>query len=257
VPFTGSHPAAVLPFFRSGLVPAALVIGSMVPDLPYYLPVSFARSLTHSLTGVIGIDLAMGLACFAVWVWLMEPAAVAVAGEPLRSRLPRDTPAPAGDYLGRRSALLVVGSVLLGAATHVVWDAFTHAGAWGPEHISWLAEIHGPMPGYRWLQYASGLLGAAVLIAAFARWWRRTPPSTQPGRAPAASPRATRLVRTAIVAAIGFGGMFGAWWGLDRFDGDLGAAGFAAATLGGACGAAVALCFAVGWKLARRDQTDL
>ncbi|MDQ7908342.1 DUF4184 family protein [Phytohabitans sp. ZYX-F-186] len=38
MPFTGSHPAAVLPLVRWGLPPAALVIGSMVPDLPYYLP---------------------------------------------------------------------------------------------------------------------------------------------------------------------------------------------------------------------------
>jgi len=36
VPFTGSHPAAVLPLLRTPLPSAALVIGSLVPDLPYY-----------------------------------------------------------------------------------------------------------------------------------------------------------------------------------------------------------------------------
>lgn len=38
MPFTGSHPAAVLPLLRWGLIPSALVIGSMSPDLGYFLP---------------------------------------------------------------------------------------------------------------------------------------------------------------------------------------------------------------------------
>ena len=38
MPFTGSHAAAVLPFARSRLPASALVIGSVAPDLPYYLP---------------------------------------------------------------------------------------------------------------------------------------------------------------------------------------------------------------------------
>ncbi|WP_328421551.1 DUF4184 family protein [Micromonospora sp. NBC_00389] len=39
MPFTGGHVAAVLPLARSAWrAPSALVLGSMVPDLPYYLP---------------------------------------------------------------------------------------------------------------------------------------------------------------------------------------------------------------------------
>ena len=38
MPVTGSHPAAVLPLMRLGFVPSALVIGSMVPDLPHDFP---------------------------------------------------------------------------------------------------------------------------------------------------------------------------------------------------------------------------
>ena len=51
MPFTGSHPAAVLPLMRWGLMPSALVIGSMVPDLPYFLPVPDLGN-THSLIGL-------------------------------------------------------------------------------------------------------------------------------------------------------------------------------------------------------------
>jgi len=37
MPFTLAHPAAVLPLFRGPLVPAALVVGAVAPDLPYFL----------------------------------------------------------------------------------------------------------------------------------------------------------------------------------------------------------------------------
>src|SRR5215467_12574272 len=40
VPFTFSHPAAVLPLARRGLVFSALVVGSMAPDFPYFVQMS-------------------------------------------------------------------------------------------------------------------------------------------------------------------------------------------------------------------------
>ena len=38
MPFTGSHPAAVLPLLRTPLPASALVAGSVAPDIPFYLP---------------------------------------------------------------------------------------------------------------------------------------------------------------------------------------------------------------------------
>ncbi len=55
MPFTVSHVAAVLPLAvgRSGrtLVPTALVIGSIVPDLPYFVPPYRGSDWTHPRTG--------------------------------------------------------------------------------------------------------------------------------------------------------------------------------------------------------------
>src|SRR5690349_16766547 len=91
-PLPESHPAAVLPLFRSGLLPSALVIGSMVPDLPYYLPIPVSSELTHSAAGVVGVDLLLGLLSFVIWHLLVEPLAVAVAPASLRRRLPALAP---------------------------------------------------------------------------------------------------------------------------------------------------------------------
>ena len=51
--------AAALPFVRTPLLPAGVAIGSMAPDVPYFIPLGVPRHLTHTPTGVVTIDLAI------------------------------------------------------------------------------------------------------------------------------------------------------------------------------------------------------
>src|SRR4051794_229088 len=99
MPFTGSHPAAVLPLIGLGLPPAALVIGSMVPDLPYFLPLGHGFQ-THTLVAVFTVDPLIGVICLALWSALIGPLAAAVAPVSVRRRLP----APAPRRRGPRAA---------------------------------------------------------------------------------------------------------------------------------------------------------
>ncbi|GHE13886.1 DUF4184 family protein [Klenkia taihuensis] len=180
MPFTLSHPAAVLPFLRSGLPASALVAGSVVPDLPYYLPVDLGVR-THTALAVVTTDLVGGLLLWAVWHGFFAAPLVATAPGPLRARLP--VPGrPRVD--GARGALLLAGAVLLGAATHVLWDEFTHPGRWGPEHIPALSAQVAGEPLYGWLQDLSGLVGGLAIGIWVLLWWRRTPPRPVPGGVP-------------------------------------------------------------------------
>lgn len=183
VPFTGSHPAAVLPLLRwtggrVALVPAALVIGSMAPDLPYYMPSPFGSGTTHGLlTGVLGADLVLGLAVFAGWQALLAPAAVLLAPDAVRRRLPADAGAGLGRSVRRPRALaMTLVSLAVGAGTHVVWDAFTHDGLWGAAHVPWLAATHGRYTGAQWAQVACSAFGLVAIAVSLLRRWRRTPP---------------------------------------------------------------------------------
>jgi len=265
VPFTGSHPAAVLPLIRLGLVPSALVIGSMAADLPYYLPLGLDSASTHSMTGIFGVDLLMGLAGFAVWQWLVAPLAVAIAPSALRARLPTPHPAPAlrPDRPGRcadpgrladpgrdlRRLLLLVVSLWAGAATHVLWDEFTHVDRFGYRHLSWLADLHGPLAGYRWAQYGSGVLGAAVIVLAIRSWWRSAP-VTDPTPEPGMAPRASLVVLVAVVlATLGGAGTAFAWAVLR--DQGVRRALFLIATWGGGAGLVAVLVCAVLFRTAR------
>ncbi|MGY1602879.1 DUF4184 family protein [Geodermatophilus sp. SYSU D00815] len=174
MPFTGSHPAAVLPFLRTPLPASGLVIGSTAPDLPFYLPLPQWYA-THSAPALVTSDLLIGLLAWAVWHGVLAAPALAAAPAPLRGRLSRLGVGLRGRLASGRQALLLVAALVLGGATHLLWDEFTHAGRWGPEQLPALAAAWGPLPGYRWLQYAGSVAGLAVLAAWLVRWWRRTP----------------------------------------------------------------------------------
>lgn len=172
MPFTVSHVAAVLPGVgRSGRLPAAaLVIGSMTPDYPWFLTRGRTAGLSHSLLGIVTVDLAVGLLAFVLWRrWAQAPVRDLVP-RLLGERLPQ----PPG--LAVRAVPWAGLAVVLGALTHLVWDSFTHAGRWGVEVVPWLHTEHLGLPGYKWAQYVSGVVGMAVLLVWGLRRLRATAP---------------------------------------------------------------------------------
>ncbi|MBQ0894810.1 DUF4184 family protein [Micromonospora sp. U56] len=203
MPFTGSHVAAVLPLTRSAwLVPSALVIGSMVPDLPYYLPLPAEATLTHSLGGVFGVDLVLGLVALALWHGLLARFLIAISPARLRDRLP---PPASRRHRPAVRVPMLVASLVVGAATHVLWDSFTHDGMWGTAHIVWLAESHLGMPGYRWAQRVSDVVGATAVVVWLVRWWRTRSPATAASRWPSAERVLVVVAWTAIGLAAACG----------------------------------------------------
>ena len=112
MPFTVSHVAAVLPVVgRSTRLPAAaLVIGSMAPDYPWFLTRGRTSWLSHTPLGVVTVDLAVGLLAFMMWRrW---------AQAPVRDLVPRTL----GEHLGLPGYTLAQYlSGLLGLLALVVW----------------------------------------------------------------------------------------------------------------------------------------
>lgn len=140
MPFTVSHALAVLPLAagRPGrrLVPAALVIGSMVPDLPYFVPPHRGSGWSHAATGPVTIDLVLGSLVFAGWRLVVRQPLVDLAPGWLAGRLPTAGLTP---RIWGWAAL----SVVLGSITHVVWDTFTHRDRWGTNHVGVLNDPSG------------------------------------------------------------------------------------------------------------------
>lgn len=176
MPFTASHPAAVLPLQRVGAPVSALVIGSLVPDLPYFLPVAPSAAQTHTLGGVLGANLLLGLAVFVVWHLWLAPPLLWAAPEDLQRRIPESLRGGLADRLTTTADLVrVCVGLALGGLTHIVWDAFTHAGMWGPRTFPWLSTPVFGLELFRWLQHVSTLVGLAVVGWYLLRWWRSAP----------------------------------------------------------------------------------
>ncbi|MCK9899550.1 hypothetical protein CC117_16250 [Parafrankia colletiae] len=196
MPFTLSHPAAVLPLRRLGLPMSAMVTGSMVPDIPVFSADPSLYRFTHSALGIVTAAPAFTLVVLAVWSFLARDALVDLAPDPVRRRL------AARARLTGRQWLLAPAGAALGALTHVGWDAFTHWNRWGVRQVSWLSAQHGPLPGYRWLQYGSSVLGLVILTAAVAVHLRAQPAGP---RRPRRHPLAVAVLPAALAVAAAAG----------------------------------------------------
>ena len=184
MPFTISHAAAVLPLHRwtrEKLPLAALMIGSMSPDFAYFLPGDLGRVATHSVSGLFVFCWPVGLAVWLLFVRVLEQPTLALMPKNWSARI---VP-PAREWTVRKLALASV-AVVLGAVTHIIWDAFTHPGTPITRTFRDLTSVAVRIDGtpYYWfavLQHASTLLGMVVLtIWAVGRL--RVPPTPHPPR---------------------------------------------------------------------------
>lgn len=185
MPFTPSHAVVALPFVRTPLVPAAIAIGAMTPDLPLFvrgLPLHYGR--THDLTWIAATVL-LAFVLLLVWRCLLRPAVRELSPRRLAERLPGEWDAPAagalretigyarsGGFSGRALTMTIL-SLVFGVVTHIVWDLFTHEGRWGVDLVPMLDERWGPLAGYAWLQHGSSVLGLAIIGAWMLVWFVR------------------------------------------------------------------------------------
>jgi hypothetical protein len=135
----------------------ALVIGSMVPDLPLFMWWPRGYDISHSLHGIVTLDVGLTVGVLLLWVFAVRDAVVDMAPEAVRLRLPERA------RLTAREWLLAPVAGCIGVTTHVVWDAFTHEQRWGTRHVAWLSTEHAGLPGQRWMQYVTGVLALAVV----------------------------------------------------------------------------------------------
>ncbi len=180
MPWTLSHPAAVLPFRRLSPRPldfAALVVGSMTPDIGYYIGSFPLADLAHTLGGSFVACLPTGVIMLFILYVFSRPVCHALP-EPHRSSLQPLSP----DFpKGLIAWCITLLSLLFGAWTHNFWDAFTHRHGWFAERIPWLqpsvitissVTIHV----YLLLQHLSTIVGFAIILVVYKRWLRRHRP---------------------------------------------------------------------------------
>jgi Domain of unknown function (DUF4184) len=224
MPYTLSHVAAVLPFSRLLArlrILSATVIGSMVPDFGYLLPIHPPRVVTHSAVSLLTFSLPLGLLSYWIFqCWIKVPL-FNLLPDPAYLRW-RPFAAPAA-LNNPRQWFLAVGGVLVGAVTHLVWDGFTHEDARGmrmmPELDDWRFELHGHhLMGARLIQDGSSVLGFAIVLALLIYALRRGDTALAGPRALGAAQRRNWLLAYAIATLMFIAGfdvldhLHGAHW---------------------------------------------
>jgi hypothetical protein len=174
MPFTVSHAAAVLPIHRFGrdkLPMTALMIGSMSPDFGYFFAHDASRALTHTFASLPTFSLPAGLIVWLFYVVLLEKATITLLSDRWHTRFAH-TEAITASLLVRACIAIV-----LGATTHLLWDAFTHRDTFA---TSAFPALQAPVPGFSWMPIYHLLHGLSsvtglVILAFWARHLHRQP----------------------------------------------------------------------------------
>jgi hypothetical protein len=217
VPFTLSHAAAALPFRRARLVPSALLIGTFAPDLEYFIRLQSGGGWGHSLSGALALDLPAGLATLWLFHRLVKVPLVYLLPDSVRARLTNQLiPFQFGPA---RRFLNVALSILIGIATHLVWDGFTHETYWIVRRVPFLLTptklpLLGWSPICGHLQTLSSVGGLLILGVWCFYWYKHTPPDKHIPANP--FPRRHRRVIVVIgVTVATAAGILRAWLGAD------------------------------------------
>lgn len=226
MPFTPSHAVIALPFIRTPLLPAAIAVGAMAPDLPLFvrgLPLHYGR--THDFAW-LPVTIVVALVLLLVWRCVLRPATRELASRALAARLPvewdrgvveglRETFGVSREGGGRRvswqALLLLVASLALGVASHILWDLFTHEGRGGVDLFPALDAQWGPMQGYKWLQHGSSALGIAIIGVWMIVWLSRRDVATSVERVLPPAVRWAWWLSLPAMLAVAWG------WGLVSF----------------------------------------
>lgn len=204
MPFTLSHAAAVLPAVRRNgtargpLLVSALVAGSFAPDLTYFADTAVPGAMafgefTHAPAGVLTVDTLCAALLVGGWLLLRDPL-LALLPATWRGRVGALVTGQGQRRWSRgQFALRFWYSAVLGALTHVVWDAFTHPGRWGVRLLPVLQEPVAGWPVYAYVQYGTSAVALAALGWFVCTALHRAPTGAAPEGLPVLGNRARLL----------------------------------------------------------------
>ena len=171
MPFTPSHAALVLPLVRISpryVSATGLIIGSMAPDFLYFFSLSSDAEFGHTLAGLVLFDLPVSVLLALLFHQVVKRQLVIHLPAFLQERL---QPLKQLDFLAhlRTHAVAFAVSALVGAASHIAWDGFTHGDGYFVRHLSFYHDSVVPFEGVRYplwyaLQNICSWVGLAIVI---------------------------------------------------------------------------------------------
>lgn len=185
---------------------AALVLGSMAPDMAYVL-LPQLRVASHSFAGILYWSVPMTLALLPILRHGVAPGIAVYGPAPLApfGQLSRS------DHPWWKTA----GCAAFGALTHVLWDGTTHpegsfVGRWSLLKDRIYETDRTLAFRFSLLHHGSSIVGAMLSLWLLVRYARRLPPRPRPWPWSEAAARSYRRTALAFAAA-------GALWGASSY----------------------------------------
>ena len=216
VPFTISHVAVAGPLNRlvnQQLPVLALAVGTMSPDLEFFLRGRIERSIGHTVHGILLLDVPLSFAFLAALSWLIIPAITTLlpdAALHLGAPLERTFTLPRAAWTDRRALARITLAVMIGAGSHILWDQFTHNPGADEVALGWLDWLpfsigEADFALHSIFQWLSTALGLTLVMRSLNRWL-----DTQPREIPAEAlleptPSAIRKLGWAFVGIVTVG----------------------------------------------------
>jgi hypothetical protein len=204
MPVTVAHTVAAIalrrPLGRAGVL-SALVIGSITPDVPLFLPFPMPRNVSHGFQGLLTFCLPAGILIYFVYRQVVAQPLRDLGPPAIQRRLPWPWMPPPAVWTWP-----VLLSLVVGALTHLVWDNFTHGGAPVVRLLPALETRLFTVSGYTAyvfsvLQHASSA-GGTLALALWGWYWYRHAPQVSRVAGGGLSPPARRLVLVAIAGVV-------------------------------------------------------
>jgi len=178
-------------------------MGCFVPDLPYFFFLTPHGFEGHTLRGMFLFDLPASLIVLWLFHSFMKQPALIFLPDGVRRRLK----AGAYSFLPAGRLALIAISILIGSATHILWDAFTHSFYWPYRHWGFLRmnielPIAGHLAMFNLLQYTTSAAGLLLVAAWVLHWYRTTDPVEHPIARPFRPAQRSALIETIPVVAI-------------------------------------------------------
>jgi hypothetical protein len=116
-----------------------LIVGSVTPDFEYFIRMRVTSIYSHTWTGMFWFDLPLALLLTFLYHYIIRNSFICNLPVFLKKRLSRYMDFKWTDYF-KHHFFTVIICLLVGIASHIFWDGFTHPGGDFVKRISWLRE---------------------------------------------------------------------------------------------------------------------
>ncbi|MEO8237560.1 MAG: DUF4184 family protein [Flavobacterium sp.] len=175
MPFTFSHPAIILPLkYLPGkwFSLTGLIVGSLTPDFEYFIRMKVQSNYSHTVYGIFWFDFPLAILLCFIFHNIVRDDLFKNLPKNIQSKTLVYTEFNWNNYF-KRSWFIIVISTLIGIASHLLWDSFTHDHGYFVNKISLLRNsvslFDKEVPVLKIAQHLSTLIGTVIILVSISK----------------------------------------------------------------------------------------